>query len=75
MVYMHPYEFDNSPISVAANYPTGAKYSTLKVQALNLRWNIFRSSVHGKIESLLQEHEFVTCNQKAAYVKENGISS
>lgn len=75
MVYMHPYEFDNSAISVATNYPLGAKYSTLKVHALNLRWNIFRNSVHSKIESLLQEHSFVTCKQKAAYVKENGICS
>ena len=75
MVYMHPYEFDSSPITVAANYPPGAKYSALKVHALNLRWNIFRSSVLGKIENLLQEHEFVTCKQKAAYVKENGIGS
>ena len=75
MVYMHPYEFDDSPISVSDNYPKDVKYSSLKVHALNLRWNIFRTSIHSKIESLLQEHEFVTCKQKAAYVKENGISA
>jgi hypothetical protein len=75
MIYMHPYEFDTEKISVAANYPENANYSSLKVQALNLRWNIFRNSVRGKIKRLLQEHEFITCKQKAQYVKEIGISS
>ncbi len=75
MLYMHPYEFDNKRISVASNYPDHAKYSSLKVLALNLRWNIFRNSIKNKITTLLQQHEFVTCKQKAQYVKENGIST
>jgi polysaccharide deacetylase family protein (PEP-CTERM system associated) len=75
MIYMHPYEFDTESISVASNYPENANYSSLKVQALNLRWNIFRNSVRGKIKSLLLQHEFVTCKQKAQYVKETGVSS
>ena len=75
MLYMHPYEFDNKSISVAANYPANVKYAALKVLALNLRWNIFRKSIKSKITSLLQQHEFVTCKQKAQYVKENGIGA
>jgi len=75
MVYMHPYEFDTRPIDVAANYPAGANYSKLKVVALNLRWNLFRNSVRGKIKDLLNQHQFITCLQKANYVKENGNST
>lgn len=75
MLYMHPYEFDNKNISVATNYPADVKYSALKVLALNLRWNIFRKSIKSKITTLLQQHEFVTCKQKAQYVKENGVSA
>ncbi len=75
MIYMHPYEFDSEPLNVAANYPAGANYSRLKVLALNLRWNLFRNSIHGKIKSLLNQHEFITCLQKAKNVKEKGIST
>lgn len=75
MLYMHPYEFDSKSISVATNYPADVKYSALKVLALNLRWNIFRKSIKNKITTLLQQHDFVTCKQKAQYVKENGISA
>ncbi|CAN5760453.1 DUF3473 domain-containing protein [soil metagenome] len=75
MVYMHPYEFDTTSIDVSANYPAGANYSKLKVLALNLRWNLFRNSVRGKIKNLLNQHQFITCLQKANYVKENGNST
>lgn len=73
MIYMHPYEFDSKKISVATNYPPGESRTTIKVHALNLRWNIFRSSVGNKIESLLGSHQFITCLQKADNVKKNGI--
>lgn len=75
MIYMHPYEFDTQNISVATNYPTQANTSTLKVHALNLRWNIFRKSITGKIRMLLLEHQFITCLEKAKHVKKNGVSS
>ncbi len=75
MIYMHPYEFDTQTLDVTTNYPSGANYSKLKVQALNLRWNLFRNSIRGKIKSLLQQHHFITCLQKAQYVKENGNST
>ena len=75
MIYMHPYEFDTESISVADNYPAGANYSKLKVHALNLRWNLFRNSIRGKIRDLLTQHKFITCLQKANYVKENGNST
>jgi polysaccharide deacetylase family protein (PEP-CTERM system associated) len=75
MIYMHPYEFDSETLDVRSNYPPGAKYSKLKVHALNLRWNLFRDSIRGKISSLLTKHQFITCLQKANYVKENGIST
>ena len=75
MIYMHPYEFDTKFISVADNYPPSAGYSKLKVLALNLRWNLFRNSVRGKILDLLKQNQFVTCLQKANYVKENGNST
>jgi len=75
MIYMHPYEFDTKFLNVTANYPPGANYSKLKVLTLNLRWNLFRNSIRGKIKDLLKEHQFITCLQKANYVKEKGISS
>lgn len=73
MIYMHPYEFDTKSISVADNYPLDAKNATLKVVTLNLRWNIFRKSIMGKIRMLLKEYPFITCLEKAQYVKKNGI--
>ncbi len=75
MIYMHPYEFDTKSISVAANYPADANYSKLKVLALNLRWNLFRNSVTGKLKSLLKQHQFITCLEKANNVKKNGNST
>lgn len=75
MIYMHPYEFDSKTLQITANYPAGANYSKLKVLALNLRWNLFRNSIRSKIKDLLTQHQFMTCLQKANYVKENGISS
>ncbi|HMJ48007.1 MAG TPA: polysaccharide deacetylase family protein [Ferruginibacter sp.] len=75
MIYMHPYEFDTEQINVASNYPPGEKYSKLKVLSLNLRWNLFRNSVRGKIKSLLEQHTFITCLQKANDVKKNGNST
>lgn len=75
MVYMHPYEFDTEFLNVTSNYPPGANYSKLKVLTLNLRWNLFRNSIRGKIKELLNQHQFITCLQKANYVKENGNST
>ena len=75
MIYMHPYEFDTKLLNVTSNYPSGANYSKLKVLALNLRWNLNRNSIRGKIKSLLNQHQFITCLQKANYVKENGNST
>ena len=71
MIYMHPYEFDSQKIEVSSNYPAGANYSKLKVGALNLKWNMFRPSVTGKIKTLLQSHNFITCQQKAELIKQN----
>jgi polysaccharide deacetylase family protein (PEP-CTERM system associated) len=75
MIYMHPYEFDNRSISVADNYPSEAKNATLKVHALNLRWNLFRSTITGKIRMLLNEYQYITCLEKAQHVKTNGNRS
>ena len=75
MIYMHPYEFDTKFLDVTSNYPPGANYSKLKVHALNLRWNLFRNSIRGKIKELLKQHQFITCLQKANYVKEKGNST
>ncbi|MBL0145284.1 MAG: polysaccharide deacetylase family protein [Chitinophagaceae bacterium] len=75
MIYMHPYEFDTNWINVSDNYPNDVTYSKIKVFALNLRWNLFRNSVREKIKSLLQQHQFKTCLEKANYVKSNGNST
>lgn len=75
MIYMHPYEFDTAHLDVTSNFPAGAGYSRLNVLALNLRWNLFRNSIRGKIKSLLSQHQFITCLQKATHVKENGNST
>lgn len=74
MIYMHPYEFDSEKIEVESNYPEGSKYSKLKVDALNLKWNMFRPSVTGKIRTLLQSHQFITCLQKAEIIKKNNTA-
>ncbi len=75
MIYMHPYEFDTQKIDVAANYPEEVSRNTLKVLTLNFRWNLFRNSVRSKVKELLTQHQFVTCMEKAFYVKNNGNSS
>lgn len=36
---------------------------------INLRWNLFRNSISGKLKSLLNKYEFITCIKKAEYVK------
>ena len=75
VIYMHPYEFDTRPLDVSANYPAGAGYSRLRVLGLNVRWNLLRSSVVAKVRSLLKEHQFITCLERAKNVIGQGISS
>lgn len=71
MLYMHPYEFDTKRIDCAANYPKETKASAAKVFLINLRWNLFRQSIRGKLKSLLKRYQFTTCINKANYVKNN----
>lgn len=69
MLYMHPYEFDTSRIDASTNYPEGQRFSPAKTFFINLRWNLFRQSIRGKLKSLLNQYDFITCLKKAEYVK------
>jgi len=69
MLYMHPYEFDTKKIDCSTNYPENSNFSKAKTFLINLRWNLFRQSIRGKIKSLLNQYEFITCLKKAEYVK------
>ena len=71
MIYMHPYEFDTNAISVTTNYPKNAKYSILKSSLLNFRWNILRNTITDKLRTILKQHTFNTCIEKAIFIKEN----
>lgn len=74
MLYMHPYEFDTKWIDCSTNYPDKSKYSGAKTFLINLRWNLFRNSIRGKLKSLLKQYQFTTCLKKASYVKNNSHS-
>jgi polysaccharide deacetylase family protein (PEP-CTERM system associated) len=74
MLYMHPYEFDDRWIDCSTNYPDPAKYSKAKTFLINLRWNLFRGTIRGKLKTLLKQYEFITCQKKAEYVKSNSHS-
>jgi polysaccharide deacetylase family protein (PEP-CTERM system associated) len=74
MLYMHPYEFDTQRIDCTANYPADISYSKTKTFLINLRWNLFRNSIRHKIRGLLQRYEFLTCLEKAEYVKSHAHS-
>lgn len=69
MLYMHPYEFDTKRIDASTNYPRDQSYSKAKTFLINLRWNLFRNSIRGKLKTLLTKYEFITCLKKAEYVK------
>jgi polysaccharide deacetylase family protein (PEP-CTERM system associated) len=69
MLYMHPYEFDNRWISCSTHYPPGKGYSKPKTFLINIRWNLFRGTIHNKIKYLLNQYNFITCQKKAEYVK------
>jgi polysaccharide deacetylase family protein (PEP-CTERM system associated) len=69
MLYMHPYEFDSSPIDCTTNCPPGARYPAVQGLVLNRKWNLFRRTIHGKIKALLERYDFITCYEKAEYVK------
>jgi len=71
MLYMHPYEFDTKSIDCSANYPENFSYSKIKTAIINLRWNLFRQSIRGKLKYLLKQYQFTTCLNKANYVKNN----
>jgi len=71
MLYMHPYEFDTQRIDCSTNYPENSNFSKTKTFLINLRWNLFRQSIRGKLKSLLKQYEFITCLKKAEYVKTN----
>jgi polysaccharide deacetylase family protein (PEP-CTERM system associated) len=74
MLYMHPYEFDTKRIDASTNYPSDMSYSNAKTFLINLRWNLFRNSIRGKLKSLLTKYEFITCLKKAEYVKSHSHS-
>ena len=69
MLYMHPYEFDTRRIDCSTNYPPDVNFSKAKTFLINLRWNLFRNSIRGKLKSLLNQYQFITCLKKAEYVK------
>jgi polysaccharide deacetylase family protein (PEP-CTERM system associated) len=69
MLYMHPYEFDSDAIDCTTNCPPGARYPALQGFVLNRKWNLFRRTIHGKIKTLLERYDFITCQEKAEYVK------
>lgn len=69
MLYMHPYEFDTRWIDCSTNYPGNMNYSKAKTFLINLRWNLFRKTIRGKLRLLLKKYEFITCLKKAEYVK------
>jgi polysaccharide deacetylase family protein (PEP-CTERM system associated) len=69
MLYMHPYEFDSDRIDCTTNCPPGERYPALQGFVLNQKWNLFRGTIHGKIKALLERYDFITCHQKAEYVK------
>ena len=69
MLYMHPYEFDTRRIDCSTNYPPDVNFSKAKTFLINLRWNLFRNSIRGKLKSLLNQYQFITCLKKANYVK------
>lgn len=74
MLYMHPYEFDTRRITCASNYPPGMGHPKAKTFLINLRWNLFRDSIRGKLKPLLKKYEFITCLKKAEYVKSHSHS-
>lgn len=74
MLYMHPYEFDTRRIDASTNYPQEQRFSPAKTFLINLRWNLFRQSIRGKLKSLLNQYEFITCLKKAEYVKSHSHS-
>jgi polysaccharide deacetylase family protein (PEP-CTERM system associated) len=74
MLYMHPYEFDDRRIDCSGNYPPDGSYSKTKTYLTNLRWNLFRGSIRGKLKSILKQYEFITCLKKAEYVKTSSHS-
>lgn len=61
MIYLHPYEFDNQYLDVSANFPRGHSVSKLKIQLLNLRWNILKSTIVPKVKEILLHKKFKTC--------------
>lgn len=69
LLYMHPYEFDREAIDCRTNPAPGERYPALKGFVLNRKWNLFRRSIHGKIKALLERYDFITCYEKAEYVK------
>ncbi len=74
MLYMHPYEFDTQRIDASTNYPQDMSYGKGKTFLINLRWNLNRNSIRGKLKSLLTKYEFITCLKKAEYVKSHSHS-
>ena len=69
MLYMHPYEFDFQAIDCRTNHPPGHEYPALTAFVFNRKWNLFRRSICGKLRDLLRKYDFITCHQKAEYVK------
>ena len=74
MIYMHPYEFDCLPLDVSVNYPDTVPRHAIMNFANNLRWNLFRRSVPGKIKYLLEKYKFITCIERVIDVKSKGVS-
>ena len=52
VLYFHPYEFDPEPLIPPPSIPAWQRYMT------SARWNIFRESIHSKLDYLLENFRF-----------------
>lgn len=69
MVYMHPYEFDDIAISIEQYKDEGFSLSKIEKLYVDFKCNLFRKSIVGKMDYLLEKYDFETANDVSIRIK------
>lgn len=69
ITYFHPYEFDDQRLSLSAGLKDGVRRQ-LRARLFDFHQNLRRTTMPGKVRTLLQRFEFVSCRE---YVHAAGL--
>ncbi|MBK8852981.1 MAG: polysaccharide deacetylase family protein [Saprospiraceae bacterium] len=75
MIYLHPYEFDNVPISIEQYRDEGFKLNVLEKMKFDFKSNLSRKSIVSKLIYFLEKYQFETALDASLRVRKHQDNS